>query len=76
MGIQQNIDNITKLGFQLDINIDSEGSIVAGIFSQEDDSGMCSSILSPANETGNDLSEVLSELLKRLLKHIKEQGNE
>ena len=74
MSIQQNINNINKLGYQLTIDIDHHGYIVAGVFYQPDKSGMSASVLDPTNETGNDLDEVLSELVKRLNKTIKEQG--
>ena len=76
MGIQQKIDGINKLGYQLTIDVDDQGYIIAWLFNRPDVQGMCSTVLEPANETGNDLDEVLSELTKRLNKTIKEQGNE
>ena len=71
MGIQQNINNIAKLGFYLDILIDDHGLIAAGIYTKPKvPDGVSYSILEPVNEIGNDLDEVLSELVKRLNKHI------
>ena len=76
MGIQKSIASIAKLGYWLDILIDEQGMISAGIYSvPHHPSGMTTSILNPAIEQGKDLEEVLSSLMKRLLKQMKEQGN-
>ncbi len=76
MGIQENINSIAKLGFYLDILVDEQGGIIAGVYSKPlAPSGMSFSILDPAYEKGNDLKDVLNSLVKRLLKQIKEQGN-
>ena len=76
MGIQQSINNISKLGYSLSIDIDDQGYIVAGIYHKPDVMGMTASVLNPTNETGNNLSDILKALVKRLEKQIKEQGNE
>ena len=70
MGIQQIIDNINKLGYQVTIDIDCQGYIVAGVFHKPDSGGMSASVLEPANEMGNDLKEVLEQSLKRLNKQM------
>lgn len=76
MGIQENITSISKLGYWLDILIDEQGGISAGVYSvPHHTSGMSTSILNPATEKGNELGEVLNGLMKRLLKQIKEQEN-
>ena len=71
MGAQQDITNITRQGFYIDIVIDDQGVISAGVFTKPiQPSGMSTSVLSPVNEIGHDLDEVLSTLVKRLNKHI------
>jgi len=70
LGIQQNINNINKLGYQVTIDIDYQGYVVAGVFHQPDSSGMSAYVLEPANETGNDLDEVLKVIVKRLNKEM------
>lgn len=71
MGIQQNINNISKLGYYLDILVDEKGTVMAGIFTKpRSPDGLSASVLNPTNEIGNDLDEVLSALVKRLKKQM------
>jgi len=77
LGIQQNIGNISKLGYWLDILVNDDGEIIVGVFTKPSGKdGTSSSVLNPANEMGADLDDVLNRVVKRLEKHIKEQGND
>lgn len=67
MGIQQSINNISRLGHCLVVDVDHEGLIMAGVYTKpHQPSGISVSVLEPANEIGHDLGDVLEQLVKRL----------
>lgn len=71
---QLSINNINKLGYWVDIVINEQGLIAAGIYTKPDHNGMSVSVLDPANETGSDIDNVLAGLTKRLAAKIKQEG--
>lgn len=71
MGIQQSIKNITRQGYYLDIVIDDDGLISAGLYTKpQQPSGMSTSVLEPANEVVHELIDVLQAVEKRLQKQL------